>query len=34
MVKFNKETKNVFEELLKELSENRFQQINEKDAAG
>ncbi|WP_341816884.1 ankyrin repeat domain-containing protein [Wolbachia endosymbiont (group A) of Agelastica alni] len=34
MVKFNKETKNAFEELLKELSENRFQQINEKDAAG
>ncbi|KAG8156196.1 hypothetical protein JTE90_026237, partial [Oedothorax gibbosus] len=29
-----KEARNVFDKLLKELSENRFQQINEKDAAG
>ncbi|GFR09247.1 hypothetical protein TNCT_8891 [Trichonephila clavata] len=29
-----KEARNVFDRLLKALSENRFQQINEKDAAG
>src|SRR6266576_304768 len=29
-----KEARNVFDKLMKELSENRFQQINEKDSEG